>query len=59
MRRTFINALALLVIACGSHAAARGPAGDSRLQVNKCEGGGQVCYCSGACSADRLGCHCI
>jgi hypothetical protein len=58
MHRKWINAVALMVIALGASAAHVGGNG-LRQAVNKCQGGGQVCYCSGACSADSNGCHCI
>lgn len=57
MKQLWINAIAMLVIAFGAHASTNVKA-SAALAYNRCEGGGQQCYCSGACSANSSGCTC-
>ena len=58
MRTKWIDIAALIVIALGASAAGAQERVASQLAYNKCEGGGQSCYCSGGCVASGSGCRC-
>lgn len=59
MKNLWINLAALVVIALGASANAMGAGVSPLLAYNKCEGGGQSCYCSGGCVASGEGCRCL
>jgi hypothetical protein len=59
MTRKWINVAAFMLIAFGASASGVDRVESAARAINYCEGGGQSCYCSGACQASGSGCSCL